>query len=468
MEIKVRPIEITTNDPFAHDDLDREPEISNLSELLVNVETPLVLALNAKWGAGKTTFVKMWQIYLETKGIVSLYFNAWEKDFASDPLIAFLGELNQSINTIIGKDKRKKKIWENTKKIGGHIAKRSIPVAVKLGTAGLVDADKLLEDELSGLTKKIAEDAVKNYEQTKGLVTEFKTSLNKIFEKEKDTVHMPIFVFVDELDRCRPTYALELLERIKHLLDIENLVFVLSIDKNQLCNSIKTVYGQDIDSINYLRRFIDLEYHLKTPNKEKYLLTIYKKFGFDSFFESRNAYDAFRYEKDSFWKILKILVDGFDLSLREIEQIFTKIYLVILSTKINIHLYTPLLLTLIFLKEKNSKLYFEYINPSSNGDEVIRFLRKIIPDEKRISMYPFALLEGFIIASKKNRHEESNSKILEEMKEIIVNEKSNHEQRGYADWVIEIVKKPIDWRSGIVLKDLIKRVEMAENFQMEE
>lgn len=65
--------------------------------------------------------------------------------------------------------------------------------------------------------------------------------------------------FIDELDRCRPTFAIELLERIKHLFDIQNIVFVLSIDKEQLEASTAAAYGSAINAPEYLRRFIDLE-----------------------------------------------------------------------------------------------------------------------------------------------------------------------------------------------------------------
>ena len=78
-----------------------------------------------------------------------------------------------------------------------------------------------------------------------------------------------VIIFVDELDRCRPSYAIELLERIKHLFNIGGLVFVLALDREQLGHSIKAVYGNGIDSDGYLRRFVDFEYQLKNPEKKK-------------------------------------------------------------------------------------------------------------------------------------------------------------------------------------------------------
>ena len=465
MEIKIRPIEIPTDAPFINDNLDRQSEIKNLTDLLVNIETPLVFTIDAKWGSGKTTFIKMWKADLATQEIFSLYFNAWETDFAEDPLIAFIGELNSSINHYLTKDSGKKKLWEKTKTIAGHIAKRSIPVAVKLGTAGIIDTDKILEKELSDLSQKLADDAVTSYGKTKNLIDEFKKNLKEILQANKEH-EQPIFVFVDELDRCRPTYALELLERIKHILDIENLVFVLSLDKLQLCNSIKSVYGQELDSVAYLRRFIDIEYSLKAPNRENYIASIYKKFGFEVFFESRKSYNEFHYEEGFLLKIFSLLADGFMLSLREIEQFFSRIYLVVLSTKVNTHLYTPLLVVLVFLKEKNSKLYFDFIDPLKNGDDVVRYFREVIPGNERIKINQLAVLEGFIIASKKPRYEEMKSEILMEHKKVVDGDNYSKEEKNYSETVIRVANQPIDWGSDIVLESLIKRVEMTEQFNL--
>lgn len=466
MEIKIRPIIIPSDTPFINDILDRQSEIKNLTDLLVNIETPLVFAIDAKWGSGKTTFIKMWQADLATQEIFSLYFNAWETDFAEDSLIAFLGELNSSINHYLKKDSGKKKLWEKTKKIGGHIAKRSIPVAVKLGTAGIIDTDQIFEKELSDLSQKLADDAVNSYSKTKKLIDEFKINLKEILQANNET-KQPIFVFIDELDRCRPTYALELLERIKHILDIDNLVFVLSLDKLQLCNSIKSVYGQELDSVGYLRRFIDIEYSLKAPNRENYIASIYKKLALEVFFESRKDHRDFYYEKDFLFKIFSVFADGFMLSLREIEQYFSRIYLVILSTKKNSHLYTPLLVALIFLKEKNSKLYLDFIDPLKNGDDVVRYFRGVISSDERIKIHEFAVLEGFIIASKKTRNNEIKSEIFIEHKKVLEGDKCSNEEKNYSETVIAVANRPLDWHNDIILENLVKRVEMAEQFNVD-
>lgn len=190
------------------------------------MNSPMVLSINSSWGTGKTTFIKMWKSYLDGKNVVSLYFNAWETDFADDPLLAFLGEMNSSLKDFLNKSEKSNETWEKTKKVGTHLVKKGIPALIKIGTSGILDAEavKLFE----GLSK----DAISAYKGTKSSIVEFKIILSKVVEgvcAEKK----PLIIFVDELDRCRPTYAIELLERIKHLFDIESIIFVLSLDKEK-------------------------------------------------------------------------------------------------------------------------------------------------------------------------------------------------------------------------------------------
>ena len=77
--------------------------------------------------------------------------------------------------------------------------------------------------------------------------------------------------FIDELDRCRPNFAIELLEVIKHLFYIDNFIFIISIDKDQLSYSIANIYGHNMDTEGYLRRFFDLDYTLPRISSKEYI-----------------------------------------------------------------------------------------------------------------------------------------------------------------------------------------------------
>ena len=123
--------------------------------------------------------------------------------------------------------------------------------------------DTFTEKALADLVADTIDDAVDAYTAEKSLLEQFHKSLTDTIEKLNAEGKKPqLIVFVDEVDRCRPTFAVELLERIKHLFNVPNAIFVLSLDKQQLAVSLSAIYGSGINSEEYLRRFIDLEYAL--------------------------------------------------------------------------------------------------------------------------------------------------------------------------------------------------------------
>ncbi len=66
-----------------------------------------------------------------------------------------------------------------------------------------------------------------------------------------------LVIFIDELDRCKPTYAIKLLEQIKHYMMDDRITFVFSVNLEQLQHTIKCYYGADFDASRYLDRFFD-------------------------------------------------------------------------------------------------------------------------------------------------------------------------------------------------------------------
>src|SRR5690554_1341005 len=138
LNLKHTPLEINSDDPFKNDLLDRKEEIENLSLLALNVNSPAVIAINSRWGTGKTTFIKLWEQFLKEKNTPSLHFSAWETDFSEDPLVSFLGEMNNGLTKLIGKNATTEKSWGKVKKAGKTIAKRGIPALVKITTAGII------------------------------------------------------------------------------------------------------------------------------------------------------------------------------------------------------------------------------------------------------------------------------------------------------------------------------------------
>ena len=81
----------------------------------------------------------------------------------------------------------------------------------------------------------------------------------------------PLVFIIDELDRCRPTFAIELLERVKHIFDVPNIVFVFGINRDELTKSLVSVYGE-IEAGEYLRRFFDMEFILPERSPTRFCL----------------------------------------------------------------------------------------------------------------------------------------------------------------------------------------------------
>src|SRR5690606_3684965 len=304
MNIKHSEIKMDNENPFANCKLDRQKYANILTNIIKSYPAGFVLALNNKWGTGKTTFVKMWQKDLENQNFKTLYFNAWENDFENDPLTALMGELKTLTKT--GAELK----FKDTLKHAAVLTKNIAPLVVKAVADRYVDTNKVT-DIIVGVTKglsEVFEHEVQEYAKKKKSISDFKQSLSKFIENSSGG--KPLIFFVDELDRCRPNYAVSILEQIKHFFSVPNIVFVLSIDKGQLGGAIKGVYGSDeIDSDEYLRRFIDLEYSIPDPKPDLFFNYLYNFFQFDDFFMSpeRVKHRGLSSDKSNFIKTCELL-----------------------------------------------------------------------------------------------------------------------------------------------------------------
>lgn len=275
---KARPLVISDLEPFANDALSRKPIIENLTAFLSSFRTQsFVLGIHGSWGTGKTTLLDMWMKYLHAKNIRFIYFNAWENDFADNPFSALLSEFTK-LQSEAGVEKSVLlKAWKGVKKHGGTILKRAAGNLIKSTTAGALDLNSDAESAIGGLAEKITEHAIQVCEESKKSIAAFREKLEE-YVCASDADKTPVFYFVDELDRCRPTFALTVLERIKHLMNVPGIVFVFAWDREQLNATIKTVYGSQSDPSGYLLRFIDLEYELPEPDQQQACEALIRRF----------------------------------------------------------------------------------------------------------------------------------------------------------------------------------------------
>ncbi|KAA5827517.1 hypothetical protein FPF71_01355 [Algibacter amylolyticus] len=364
-----------TEDPFANCKLERKPYAQILTQIVSNYADGFVLAINNPWGEGKSTFVKMWQQQLCNEGYTTLYYNAWENDFEKDVLVALISELaeikNKPVNTF---NKVIDKVVPLTSKllplIAKHMAKRTI-------------GDEATNSIIEGVVEYGAQelkDEIKSYTSKKKSIQDFKDTL-EVFVNEVGK-EKPVIFIIDELDRCRPNYAVEVLEQIKHLFSVPGIVFVLSIDKIQLGHAVKGVYGNDnIDSNEYLRRFIDIEYSIPVPNKRLLCNYFYEYFEFSVFFkttyrERRNNNDSY-----NFIELSHKLFSKTNLRIRQIEKIFAHARLALKSFGNKETVFPKLFLLLIFLKNHHSNIYNNIKVKKYTLQELIDTFENLLPNK---------------------------------------------------------------------------------------
>lgn len=462
MEFKIQPIEVPGDDPFRFDALERRASIEALTALIEELQGPFVLAINSPWGTGKTTLIRMWKNFLESKGFVCLYFSAWETDFTTDPVVAFLGEIGE-IRDIVEPEKESfASYFDKAKKIATLLAKRGLPVAGKIATAGLLDIDMFTEKALADLVSDTIDDAVDAYTAEKGLIKKFHESLTKCIEKlqTKGKKDQLIF-FVDEVDRCRPTYAVELLERIKHLFNVSNAIFVLALDKQQLGVSLEGVYGTGINTEEYLRRFIDLEYTLPRVNAEVFTKNLFRRFGFDEFF-SKRTHGELRYERESLEKAFNALSDLFGLSLRAREQCFTKIRVAMMTTPESHFFYPLLLTTLVVLKAAAPEVYKRYTLEGGSTTEVMEYLHTFKGGGEFLSSRFGIVMEAYLIEAKADHRGESPE--MQHYHEILKNPSASIEDKDRAEQIIKIINAMSFGDKSPSLSYIVNKIELAAQF----
>lgn len=348
MNYRFEEIDIIPDNPFANCKLGRERYAKILEQILSKGSDGCVMSLNGSWGTGKTTFVKMWQQMLENEGYTTLFFNEWEHDYITDPIVGLIGELSN----ISPKEKTKKHL-ASIKKIASKLFLRIVPTIGKQITEhylGEEVADAVSEalDEGTDIFKS----EIEKYQEESNGIKAFRTSLQK-FAECCDEEH-PLVFFIDELDRCNPNFAVKVLERIKHLFAVPHVIFVLSIDKKQLANSVRGFYGSDrIDADEYLRRFIDIEYFLPKPDYNSFINYVCDTLELESLL-SKNCDKDYGSHKECVMSLIVRLLSEKNLTLRQIEKILTHTKLVLQSQQNNRNNCPEVLIILLYFR------FFEY------------------------------------------------------------------------------------------------------------
>lgn len=221
--------------------LEKSGLIESITDLLLHLGIKTV-CLDGRWGTGKTFFCQRLIKHLEERpeAPLVLYMDCFEEDSVNEPMLSLMTLLYQAVDEDI------------KQKLAGCVV-RVLKTSVLLGAASAINMvipgqGKTIVDELTQSNK--TGNLLENYADKRKALDELKGLLTKIVETKQ------VIFILDELDRCRPDYAVKVLENVKHIFNVEKVGFVFSVNESVLRQSIAHVYGMD-DSCEYLDKFFE-------------------------------------------------------------------------------------------------------------------------------------------------------------------------------------------------------------------
>ncbi|MYK40834.1 MAG: hypothetical protein F4049_11520, partial [Gemmatimonadetes bacterium] len=208
------------------------------------------------------------------------------------------------------------------------------------------------------------------YSEAQNSIRKFRRTLHETAENLWKKKEHPLVVMIDELDRCRPSYAVELLEVAKHLFSVDRIVYVLAVNRSELVHSIKALYGSEFDAPGYLGRFFDVDIRLPEPERKAFLEALLRAIDFDDYFkrtqDSEGRNDA-QFARD----VLKISFSSADVSFRRIAQAVYRLGLVLGSLRADQRSFAVTAVVALVLRTTDEELYRRFCRGEASDMEVV-------------------------------------------------------------------------------------------------
>lgn len=359
--IDLKPTDENIINTILTNSIGRNNGVYNFVRMLNSQYGSISVAVDGKWGSGKTFFIKQCKLVLDclndendssekrkilevvTQGKTeklskisykSVYFDAWKNDSNIDPIVS----LSKSIATTTFNIKTKAK--SVAFKAGEQLVRIAVEKIAKIDIGSILDI----------------------FQTEENTEAEFKKELASLIPKDGRLV-----IFIDELDRCRPVYAVKLLERVQHFFDNEKITFVFAVNLYELKNTIQKLYGSNFNGDRYLDRFFDFVMSIPELDLESYYQNIANSMNINT----------------DFPEYYKELETKFDFSARERghfeNRVNTAIYKTRYKRENDLLLYGFQVIDLfvipylIALKMVDGKRYDDFIS-NDNGTDFINFL----------------------------------------------------------------------------------------------
>ncbi|MDO6544290.1 KAP family P-loop NTPase fold protein [Photobacterium sanguinicancri] len=381
---------------FPPDKLDRQKYAEFLTKFLANQghdkaignKHNYVLNLNSEWGSGKTYFLRRWAEDLKEHYPV-VYVDAWKQDYSDDPLMTVISSMIKQLREQAGKEEDDP-VFKAPRKLIGLLKAAAPGIARGLTKRYLgIDPVEIMQAEDDEVIRSedsegksidmgfAASDAVKflinEHDSKLQAIESLKTNVeqwveavvgsDQIKNEQESKRTYPAFVFIDELDRCRPNYAVEMLETIKHIFDISGVVFVIATDTEQLQHAVKAVYGEGFEARTYLGRFFNSRFSLKAPSFERLLDVHCQIEKLDEAYLNDRGVTIWPSNTDLDLTVSNIttILDAFELSARTALQVTERVIVILSNLSRGKSVDIVMLTVLLCIREKDEELFEQVI-----------------------------------------------------------------------------------------------------------
>lgn len=338
---------------ISDNELGRYNEVRKLLKIISLIEDNTVIAIDGDWGSGKTFFLKEIEHIIKNKktrsqfninmdisyngnkepflneqaldNSIILYYNAWENDLYREPLesilLTLLNSLKDNKNKVVTfksfQKKLPKRIFEIFQGIGYNFVNQvnsSVERATGINAKKVVKSTIDLMEDINDL--KTYEDLASSIITTE----EIREAINELFTKVLKKGTRIIFI-IDELDRCRPDYAVDLIETINHFYNNEKITFLIGVNLKEFRNTLKSFYGNNFDSYKYLHKFFDVIINLKRLDTNHYTTFALQNCSGHNMMPIEEAFNrtTLNYTNHTLLSILE-LANNYKFSLRDINR----------------------------------------------------------------------------------------------------------------------------------------------------
>jgi len=309
-----------------------------LCSFLTETEDSLVVNMNGSWGTGKTELLRRLYVELAEQGHAVVYIDAWESDFSNDALAVVCSELLTQLDNVFDKrnGKAKKSIGllkqgintclAFTQGVATVIGEPTTATAVKGAKIAVKAIPDYKDNSVSGNNTQLIEKIQKSQLERVQAMKEIKNQLSFLAELMHEIYGLKnkIIILIDELDRCRPNYAVEMLEVIKHFFQTKGCVFLVATDTEALQHSVSAIYGTEFKSEDYLKRFFDRKIALPEVSIIDYLRC--QNLELSSYEDKGMIFTSFDGNIDDHIKFFSDLFTHQEMKLRDIDQALQKFF----------------------------------------------------------------------------------------------------------------------------------------------